>query len=146
MLLYKQEVVLLREPVYCGADHSCLWELCSALHHYHPVVHSVGTSLLSTQAAASRGDPLQELTLFAFLEKFVNRKDSRMKTAVDHRTLLTPGTSLYQQCHGSSAFDSLAAKDVSVVCCLLSATSTEAFLGGCLLPPVLQSSKCQEGT
>lgn len=102
--------------MYCGADHSCLWELCSAAHHYHPVAHAMGVSLMSTQTAASRGDPLQELTLFAFLEKFVNRKHSRMKTAFDGHTPTTPGTSLYQEYGGSAAFDSLAAKDIPVVC------------------------------
>ena len=72
-------------------------------------------SLLSSQSAVSRGDPLQELTLFAFLDKFVNGKDSKMKTEFDGRIPITPGTSLASPYHGSTTFDSLAARDVPTV-------------------------------
>ncbi|EFN54473.1 hypothetical protein CHLNCDRAFT_52919 [Chlorella variabilis] len=63
-----------REPLYCNADRSCLWELTSLAAHVHPSVAAMARTLLAGQSVVYSGDPLRDLTLAAFLEKFVQKK------------------------------------------------------------------------
>ncbi|KAL4421400.1 hypothetical protein ABPG75_010691 [Micractinium tetrahymenae] len=63
-----------REPQFCNADRSCLWELTSLAYHAHPSVAAMARTLLAGQNVVYSGDPLRDLTLGAFLEKFVQKK------------------------------------------------------------------------
>jgi len=40
-----------REPLYCNADRSSLWELCMLVHHYHPTVCKFASDLLVEETA-----------------------------------------------------------------------------------------------
>lgn len=42
--------------------------------HWHPSVAAFARALLSGEAVSYNGDPLRDLTLPAFLDKFVQRK------------------------------------------------------------------------
>lgn len=63
-----------REPAYCGADLSSFWELTLLSQHWHPSVAAFARALLSEDQVQYNGDPLRDLTLPAFLDKFVQRK------------------------------------------------------------------------
>lgn len=63
-----------REPQFSNADRSCLWELTSLAAHVHPSVGAMARTLLAGQNVLYDGDPLRDLTLGAFLEKFVQKK------------------------------------------------------------------------
>ncbi|KAI7841479.1 hypothetical protein COHA_004873 [Chlorella ohadii] len=63
-----------REPQFSNADRSCLWELTSLAAHVHPSVAAMARTLLAGQNVLYDGDPLRDLTLGAFLEKFVQKK------------------------------------------------------------------------
>uniref|UniRef100_A0A673KA72 CCAAT/enhancer-binding protein zeta n=1 Tax=Sinocyclocheilus rhinocerous TaxID=307959 RepID=A0A673KA72_9TELE len=71
-----------RNPLYCGADHTALWELQKvprlilSFHssHYHSVL-----SFPSLQFILYTGDPLQDFTLIRFLDRFVFRNPKQMK-------------------------------------------------------------------
>ena len=38
-----------RNPLYCGAEHSCLWELVRLSHHYHPSVCHFARTLIKVR-------------------------------------------------------------------------------------------------
>lgn len=105
-----------REPKFCGASDDCYWELSLNSAHYHPVVQSMTTELLSNQSIASRGDPLQELTHFAFLEKFVTGKEAKLKSigsGIDPQ--ITPGATLHHKLiESQTLFSSLASQEIPV--------------------------------
>ena len=63
-----------REPLYCGADSSCWWELAALAAHAHPSVTAMARTLLVGDSVVYDGDPLRDLALPAFLDKFVRRK------------------------------------------------------------------------
>uniref|UniRef100_A0A671QN16 CCAAT/enhancer-binding protein zeta n=1 Tax=Sinocyclocheilus anshuiensis TaxID=1608454 RepID=A0A671QN16_9TELE len=71
-----------RNPLYCGADHTALWELQKvprlilSFHssHYHSVL-----SFPSLQFILYTGDPLQDFTLIRFLDRFVFRNPKQTK-------------------------------------------------------------------
>ncbi|EFJ51407.1 hypothetical protein VOLCADRAFT_87659 [Volvox carteri f. nagariensis] len=63
-----------REPLYANADRSCWWELTVLGAHAHPSVSAMARSLLSGAPVVFDGDPLRDLSLVAFLDKFVNKK------------------------------------------------------------------------
>jgi len=60
-----------REPQYAAAEKTCLWELVDLARHFHPSVVKFAQCLLLGQAIQYDGDPLKDLTLSAFLERFV---------------------------------------------------------------------------
>ncbi|KAH9122652.1 hypothetical protein LEN26_010179 [Aphanomyces euteiches] len=62
-----------RNPLYAGADMSCLWELQPFLVHYHPSVAQFAKQLIDG-AISYKGDPLKDFTLSVFFDKFVNKK------------------------------------------------------------------------
>ena len=53
---------------------SCWWELTCLGGHVHPSVAAFARTLLAGTYIAYDGDPLRDLTLTAFLDKFVQRK------------------------------------------------------------------------
>lgn len=63
-----------REPAYCGADKAAWWEVGLLTQHWHPSVAAFARSLSQGQPISYAGDPLRDLTLTAFLDKFVQRK------------------------------------------------------------------------
>ena len=63
-----------RQPEFSGGDRSCWWELTCLGGHVHPSVAAFARSLLAGTFVSYDGDPLRDLTLTAFLDKFVQRK------------------------------------------------------------------------
>ncbi len=63
-----------REPLYANAHRSCWWELTALAQHAHPSVAAMARALLAGSPVLFDGDPLRDLSLGAFLEKFVNKK------------------------------------------------------------------------
>lgn len=74
-----------RNPLYCGADHTVLWELQKLSHHYHPSVALFAKTILQGEFIQYNGDPLQDFTLIRFLDRFVfrNPKESIGKQNTD---------------------------------------------------------------
>jgi ribosome biogenesis protein MAK21 len=62
------------EPLYAEAGGACFWELLPLASHAHPSVAAFARSLLASSHVVYEGDPLRDLTLPAFLDKFVQRK------------------------------------------------------------------------
>jgi ribosome biogenesis protein MAK21 len=63
-----------REPQFCGAEQTCLWELVPLLAHHHPSVAAFAGSFKSGKAVQYTGDPLRDFVLLRFLDKFVYKK------------------------------------------------------------------------
>ncbi|GAB4813011.1 hypothetical protein N2152v2_000057 [Parachlorella kessleri] len=63
-----------REPQFAGAERVCHWELASLAQHVHPSVAAMARTLLAGASVVYGGDPLRDLTLGAFLDKFVQKK------------------------------------------------------------------------
>ncbi|XP_067273512.1 CCAAT/enhancer-binding protein zeta [Pseudorasbora parva] len=68
-----------RNPLYCGADHTALWELQKLSLHFHPSVALFAKTLLQGEFILYTGDPLQDFTLIRFLDRFVFRNPKQMK-------------------------------------------------------------------
>lgn len=71
-----------REGLYCGAESSCWWEVAALAAHAHPSVTAMARTLLGGQPVVYDGDPLRDLALPAFLDKFVRRKQKVPPTAL----------------------------------------------------------------
>ncbi|KAA8540211.1 hypothetical protein F0562_024226 [Nyssa sinensis] len=63
-----------REPSYCNADHVSWWELVVLASHVHPSVATMARTLLSGANIVYNGNPLNDLSLAAFLDKFMEKK------------------------------------------------------------------------
>ncbi|KAJ1407043.1 CCAAT-binding factor [Sesbania bispinosa] len=63
-----------REPSYCNADHVSWWELMVLASHAHPSVSTMAGTLLSGANIVYNGNPLHDLSLTAFLDKFMEKK------------------------------------------------------------------------
>ncbi|KAK0104742.1 hypothetical protein ONS95_005012 [Cadophora gregata] len=61
-----------RDPEYCNADKSCLWELVPFLVHFHPSVSLFASRLLNDEKMPPKPD-LVSHTLTNFLDRFVYR-------------------------------------------------------------------------
>uniref|UniRef100_A0A8C5E2N2 CCAAT/enhancer-binding protein zeta n=1 Tax=Gouania willdenowi TaxID=441366 RepID=A0A8C5E2N2_GOUWI len=68
-----------RNPLFCGADHSTLWELQRLCHHFHPSVALFAQTVLKGDPVQYSGDPLQDFTLIRFLDRFVFRNPKQLK-------------------------------------------------------------------
>ncbi|XP_015263930.1 PREDICTED: CCAAT/enhancer-binding protein zeta, partial [Gekko japonicus] len=62
-----------RNPSYCGADRTSLWELKKLSEHFHPSVVLFAKTILEGRYIEYSGDPLQDFTLMRFLDRFVYR-------------------------------------------------------------------------
>lgn len=62
-----------RSPQFAGAERACWWELSVLRCHVHPSVSTMACTLLAGTSVLYNGDPLADLTVLAFLEKFVKR-------------------------------------------------------------------------
>lgn len=63
-----------REPLYCNADRASWWELRVLASHVHPSVATMAKTLLSGVNIVYNGNPLNDLSLTAFLNKFIEKK------------------------------------------------------------------------
>ncbi|XP_050383837.1 protein SLOW WALKER 2 [Argentina anserina] len=63
-----------REPSYCNADRVSWWELTVLASHVHPSVSTMAKTLLSGANIVYNGNPLNDLSLTAFLDKFMDKK------------------------------------------------------------------------
>ncbi|KAM7250814.1 hypothetical protein ACFE04_022697 [Oxalis oulophora] len=63
-----------REPSYCNADRASWWELMVLASHVHPSVATMAKTLLSGANVIYNGNPLNDLSLTAFLDKFMEKK------------------------------------------------------------------------
>ncbi|KAK7349332.1 hypothetical protein VNO77_06613 [Canavalia gladiata] len=63
-----------REPSYCNADRVSWWELMVLASHAHPSVATMAGTLLSGANIVYNGNPLNDLSLTAFLDKFMEKK------------------------------------------------------------------------
>lgn len=62
-----------RNPLYCGAENTSLWELKKLSEHFHPSVALFAKTILQGNYIEYSGDPLQDFTLMRFLDRFVYR-------------------------------------------------------------------------
>ncbi|XP_060206018.1 protein SLOW WALKER 2 [Lycium barbarum] len=63
-----------REPSFCNADRVSWWELMVLASHAHPSVATMARTLLSGANIVYNGNPLNDLSLTAFLDKFMEKK------------------------------------------------------------------------
>ncbi|XP_051135888.1 protein SLOW WALKER 2 [Andrographis paniculata] len=63
-----------REPRYCNAERVGWWELTVLAQHVHPSVAAMARTLLSGVNIVYNGNPLADLSLGAFLDKFMEKK------------------------------------------------------------------------
>lgn len=63
-----------REPSYCNADCVSWWELTVLASHVHPSVATMAKTLLSGANIVYNGNPLNDLSLTAFLDKLMEKK------------------------------------------------------------------------
>ncbi|KAM9338884.1 CCAAT/enhancer-binding protein zeta [Symphorus nematophorus] len=68
-----------RNPLFCGADHTTLWELQKLSLHFHPSVSLFAKTILQGDSIQYSGDPLQDFTLIRFLDRFVFRNPKQLK-------------------------------------------------------------------
>uniref|UniRef100_A0A3P8T7X6 CCAAT/enhancer-binding protein zeta n=1 Tax=Amphiprion percula TaxID=161767 RepID=A0A3P8T7X6_AMPPE len=68
-----------RNPLFCGADHTTLWELHRLALHFHPSVSLFAKTILQGDTIQYSGDPLQDFTLIRFLDRFVFRNPKQLK-------------------------------------------------------------------
>jgi len=90
-----------RDPLYCNADTSCLWELNLLSSHLHPSVATMAQTLLVGANVVYDGDPLKDLTLAAFLDKFVT-KASAHKTKIANASAAANAANTAKQIRGDS--------------------------------------------
>lgn len=81
-----------RNPLYSGAENSCLWELNRLSRHYHPSVSHFAHTLMKGNNIEYKGDPLQDFTLMRFLDRFVY-KNPKQKERDHGGSLMQPKTS-----------------------------------------------------
>lgn len=63
-----------REPIFAGAEGSAWWELAALAGHVHPSVAAMARTLLSGAPVVYDGNPLQDMALTPFLDKFIQKK------------------------------------------------------------------------
>eukprot|EP00898_Chlorokybus_atmophyticus_P004404 jgi/Chlat1/4965/Chrsp32S04947 len=82
-----------REPEFSHAENACWWELSCLASHVHPSVAAMSRTLLAGANVVYAGNPLRDLSLAPFLDKFIDKKPKalRMKEKMAHR-----GASLMQ--------------------------------------------------
>ncbi|XP_052042376.1 CCAAT/enhancer-binding protein zeta [Apodemus sylvaticus] len=62
-----------RNPLFCGAENTSLWELRKLSEHFHPSVALFAKTILEGNCIQYSGDPLEDFTLMRFLDRFVYR-------------------------------------------------------------------------
>ncbi|MEE6475242.1 hypothetical protein FKM82_010667 [Ascaphus truei] len=77
-----------RNPLFCGADNTSLWELKKLSEHFHPSVALFSKTILEGNSIQYTGDPLQDFTLMRFLDRFVYRNPKLQKATENNRGYL----------------------------------------------------------
>eukprot|EP01087_Luapelamoeba_hula_P007643 TRINITY_DN1867_c0_g1_i4.p1 TRINITY_DN1867_c0_g1~~TRINITY_DN1867_c0_g1_i4.p1 ORF type:complete len:1022 (+),score=259.51 TRINITY_DN1867_c0_g1_i4:28-3066(+) len=83
---------LKREPEFSNSNKSCAWELRALSQHYHPAVARFAQALMTGNLETElsyQGDPLQDFTLGAFLERFSFR-NPKQKVSDGSGSLMQP--------------------------------------------------------
>ena len=70
-----------RDPLYARADQVCWWELSLLERNVHPSVAAMARSLLGGFSVDYAGDPLADMTLASFLDKWLQKKPKRAKVS-----------------------------------------------------------------
>lgn len=78
-----------REPSFCCADQACWWELTALASHVHPSVATMAKTLLSGASIIYEGDPLRDLALGVFLDRFAEKKPKPRKGGNWHGSSLS---------------------------------------------------------
>ncbi|CAJ0747463.1 8519_t:CDS:10 [Entrophospora sp. SA101] len=65
-----------RDPKYCNADQTCIWELCSFLDHFHPTVSLYAKNIITNIKINSQPE-IHLHTLTHFLDRFVYRNPKK---------------------------------------------------------------------
>ena len=78
-----------REPLFAGAEMTCLWELNAFAQHYHPSVVAFARGMLKGNPIVYKGDPMRDFTQTKFLERFVFKKP-KMNTSDKGGSLMQP--------------------------------------------------------
>eukprot|EP00892_Ulva_mutabilis_P000964 jgi/Ulvmu1/10869/UM007_0043.1 len=106
-----------RAPQFAGAERACWWELCVLRRHVHPSVSTMAATLLAGTSILYTGDPLADLTVLAFLEKFVKRNPKKV----------AKGSSVMQPLAGLNLPEHLAAPDAAGEAARPQAPGSQAF-------------------
>lgn len=69
----------IREPAYSNADRASWWELTALASHVHPSVATMARTLLLGTNIVYNGDPLTDLSLGAFIDRFIEKKPKANK-------------------------------------------------------------------
>ena len=76
--------------IHSNADRACWWELTTLASHAHPSVAAMAKTLLSGASILYAGDPLRDLALGVFLDRFTEKKPkSRRKCETWHGSSLS---------------------------------------------------------
>ncbi|KAK7068392.1 hypothetical protein SK128_007920 [Halocaridina rubra] len=67
----------LRNPQYCGAHFTPLWELLCFERHFHPSVVVFAKKIIDGGTIDYEGDPLQDFSLIRFLDRFVYKNPKK---------------------------------------------------------------------
>jgi ribosome biogenesis protein MAK21 len=68
-----------REPQYAGAERAGVWELSVLSAHMHPSVAAMARTLCAGAHVVYAGDPLRDLSLAAFLDRWLQKKPKAAK-------------------------------------------------------------------
>ena len=122
--------------VSSNGDKACWWELSALANHMHPSVASMARTLLSGANVVYSGDPLRDLVLGAFLERFAEKKPKTRKHKEDgtfHGSALPVPNKMVKldlitASHRDKLFGHLEFLEpvdaVSHICCILQVAST----------------------
>jgi len=78
-----------RQPEYSGAEHCpCFWELKVLCNHYHPSVRVWAQSLTNLSPIVYDGNPLEDMNLISFLDRFSYRNPKKKQRRAD--STMTP--------------------------------------------------------
>lgn len=69
--------------IHSNGDKACWWELSALARHMHPSVASMARTLLSGANVVYSGDPLRDLVLGSFLDRFAEKKPKARKQKED---------------------------------------------------------------
>lgn len=84
-----------RNPLFCGADRTSLWELRKLSEHFHPSVAHFAKTILEGNSIQYTGDPLQDFTLMRFLDRFVYRNPKQQKNENRPGAAMRPKKKVY---------------------------------------------------
>lgn len=120
--------------VLSNADRVSWWELTLLASHVHPSVSTMARTLLSGNNIVYSGDPLTDLSLPAFLDKFMEKKPkgNRIAEGKWHGGSQIAPAKKVSLCYMLSF--SFVGFELFVLCCFFSFKIVSGFVG--LFPPI----------